>query len=134
MTAAPVESGVHHDRHDASVRGVRLFGLGFAATLVVLGALVFLLYGYLRRIEPASGPAPYPLAVDRPTEPPEPRLQTNPRADLQALRAEEHALLETYGWIDQPDGIVHIPIDRAMALTVERGLPARPESENPNAP
>jgi hypothetical protein len=133
MTAAPVDGGATHDRTDVNAGGVRLFGAGLAATLLVLAALVWGLYAYLRGIEPPAAPIQYPLASERPSEPPEPRLQTNPRADLRAMRAEEDALLSTYGWVDRADGVVRIPIDRAMALTVERGLPARPESEDQNA-
>jgi len=33
--------------------------------------------------------------------------------------------LDSYGWIDQDNGIVRIPIDRAIDVTVQRGLPAR---------
>ena len=41
------------------------------------------------------------------------------------LKAEQRAVLTSYGWLDKANGVVHIPIDRAMALTLERGLPAR---------
>ncbi len=132
MTAANAESGVAHDTRDVNVRGVRLFGAGLGVILVALGLIVWGLYAYLRHVEPAAVPSEYPLAAERPLQPPEPRLQTNPRADLQALRAEEEALLDTYGWVDRAAGVVRIPIDRAMALTVERGLPAREESEVQN--
>ena len=57
--------------------------------------------------------------------PPEPRLQTNPRQDLSNLRAREDALLNSYGWVDKNTGVVRIPIERAMQLIVERGLPTR---------
>ena len=57
--------------------------------------------------------------------PPEPRLEANPFQALQALRAHEDELLTHYGWIDQSKGIVRIPIERAMELTAERGLPVR---------
>jgi hypothetical protein len=33
--------------------------------------------------------------------------------------------LSSYGWVDREAGIVRIPIDRAMDLLAERGLPAR---------
>ena len=36
--------------------------------------------------------------------------------------------LDTYGWVDHDNGIVRIPIDRAIDATVQRGLPARPAS------
>ncbi|MCA1555006.1 MAG: hypothetical protein LC737_11585, partial [Chloroflexi bacterium] len=35
-----------------------------------------------------------------------------------------------YGWVDQSAGITHIPIERAMELLLERGLPTRPQNES----
>src|SRR5436853_74647 len=43
--------------------------------------------------------------------------------DLANLRAAEEADLDSYGWIDRNSGTVRIPIDRAMQLLLERGLP-----------
>lgn len=57
--------------------------------------------------------------------PPEPRLQVSPSEDLAAMRAEEEAILTTYGWADRASGVVRIPIERAMELLVQRGLPVR---------
>lgn len=37
---------------------------------------------------------------------------------LAEIRQREQAIGTTYGWVDQPKGIVHLPIDRAMELTV----------------
>jgi hypothetical protein len=34
-------------------------------------------------------------------------------------RAGEEARLGTYGWVDRPNGVVHTPIERAMASIVE---------------
>ena len=51
---------------------------------------------------------------------PAPRLQTDPHADLAQLRAREQAQLDGYGWVDRGAGTVHIPIDRAMELFVQR--------------
>ena len=36
-------------------------------------------------------------------------------------------MLGSYGWVDKNAGVVRIPIDAAMKLTLERGLPARTE-------
>ncbi len=44
---------------------------------------------------------------------------------LRDLRATEDAALTTYGWVDRQNGVVHIPIDRAMDLLLQRGLPTR---------
>src|SRR4029077_20984738 len=57
---------------------------------------------------------------------PEPRLQADYFGDLAKVRQQWNQRLNSYGWLDQNAGKVHIPIERAMELTVERGLPARP--------
>ncbi len=62
---------------------------------------------------------------------PEPRLQVAPQLDLAGMRAREEEELRSYGWIDQKAGVVRLPIDRAMELMVQRGLPVRGD---PNAP
>ena len=36
-------------------------------------------------------------------------------------------MLDSYGWVDKNAGIVRIPIDEAMKLTLQRGLPTRQE-------
>ncbi len=38
-------------------------------------------------------------------------------ADLRAKQAKQAA---SYGWVDQKAGVVQLPIDRAMELTVQR--------------
>ena len=45
---------------------------------------------------------------------------------MKELREEEAARLSSYGWVDRPAGVAHIPIDRAMAILAERGLPKAP--------
>jgi hypothetical protein len=71
----------------------------------------------------------YPQAVHRGTvaggavQVPAPRLQVDPSADLAALRRAEEGRLSTYGWVDRSAGTLHVPIDRAMQITAERGLP-----------
>jgi hypothetical protein len=42
---------------------------------------------------------------------------------LAELRAAEDGDLNSCGWVDRNAGIVRIPIDRAMQLILERGLP-----------
>ena len=39
-------------------------------------------------------------------------------ATLAEMRAKEKSAATTYGWIDQPKGIVRLPIDRAIELTI----------------
>lgn len=71
------------------------------------------------------GPPASPFDQSR-TLPPAPRLSVNPVMDLKKLQAEEKNRLANYGWVDQTTGTVHIPIERAMDLSLERGFPVRP--------
>jgi hypothetical protein len=59
------------------------------------------------------------------TNGPQPRLLVDEPANLADLRKHEHAMLTTYGWVDQGAGVVRLPIDRAKELVLERGLPVR---------
>ncbi len=68
-----------------------------------------------------------PLAGLRPL-PPSPRLQITPSIDLKDTRDQERDLLLSYGWVEKDKGVVRIPIDHAMDLLAERGLPkGKPE-------
>jgi hypothetical protein len=57
---------------------------------------------------------------------PTPQAQATPDETLKVLRATEEAMLTTYGWVDRANGVVRIPIDRAIDLLLQRGLPTRP--------
>ena len=46
--------------------------------------------------------------------------------DLQKMYAKQQQELETYAWEDRKAGIVRIPIERAMDLLLEKGLPVVP--------
>jgi hypothetical protein len=49
------------------------------------------------------------------------------------FRAEEEKRLRSYGWVDQQQGVAHIPIDRAIDALARKGLPMR-ESKPAGAP
>ncbi len=55
----------------------------------------------------------------------EPVLQIDPVADLKAYQAQEAELLNSYGWVDKAAGVAHIPIERAIEITAQQGLPHR---------
>ena len=58
---------------------------------------------------------------------PTPRLQTdNGNQDLADLHVRESLLLDHYSWIDRSQGKVRIPIERAMELIAQHGLPVIP--------
>jgi hypothetical protein len=49
------------------------------------------------------------------------------------MRAAEDKILNGYGWVDREHGVARIPIDRAIDLLAQRGLPARPQNEPQSA-
>ena len=58
---------------------------------------------------------------------PTPRVQTDDgNEDTAELHAREDLLLNNYSWADRSKGKVRIPIDRAMELIAQRGLPVAP--------
>jgi hypothetical protein len=121
---------VHHEESDVNIRAIFAFGAGLLVVGAVIHLLIFVLFGFFDRQASAKVPPEYPLAAAQGDRvPPEPRLQTDPRQDLSDLRAKEDELLGSYGWVDKNTGVVRIPIDAAMKLTLERGLPARQESK-----
>jgi hypothetical protein len=117
---------VHRETTDVNIRAIFGFAGGLLVTGIVIHLLVFVLFRYFTAREGRAVEPQFPLAVAGQTRvPPEPRLQTQPRQDLSDLRAREQQLLTTYGWVDKNAGVVRIPIEQAMKVTLERGLPAR---------
>jgi hypothetical protein len=56
---------------------------------------------------------------------PAPQLEIDERNQLNNVRLNEEDTLATYGYVDKSAGVVRIPIERAMDLIVQRGLPTR---------
>jgi hypothetical protein len=118
---------VGHQPYEERVRPVVLFTVWLTiGTLAVLALMKVAHDAFELEIREASKPI-HPLAAEREV-PPEPRLQAAPSADLAEFRAREEERLSTYGWIDRQAGVVRLPIERAMELVLNEGLPARKES------
>ena len=49
------------------------------------------------------------------------------------MTQKQDQALESYDWVDQKSGIVHIPIEQAMDLIAQRGLPVLPQGETTRA-
>ena len=119
--------GVSYEHTDASVRGV----VWFLAILTLAGFLIHLTLAAMYKYFAGPGVSlylhqPAGEVYARPPQPPEPRLQPDPVADNNDMRALEQQRLNSYGWVDQSAGTAHIPIDRAIDLVAQRGIPARP--------
>jgi len=111
-----------HEPSDVAARPLLFAVLALAVILLVVGGMqLVLLRWFDRRLAEREAP-PAPLAEAR--TPHEPRLLPDPRAALLGLRAEEDAILHSYGWVNRDAGIVHIPIERAIDVLAKK-VPAR---------
>ncbi len=114
-------AGVGHEERDVSIRAILAWAVGVFVLLTASAIMVWPLLGFYERREATESPKASPLAREYgPVEPPAPRLQVNPDADLAELRAREQAILDGYAVIDRERGTVRIPIERAMTLLAER--------------
>jgi hypothetical protein len=123
---------LRHEDSDVDVWAVGKFGIALVLlSIVALGGL-FALFRYFEQA--AGGPLP-PVSrryqVDARQRPPAPQLEETPILDLARERAAEDKLLNSYGWVDRASGTVRLPIDRAIDLLAERGLPSRAQDPPP---
>jgi hypothetical protein len=65
------------------------------------------------------------MESEKPQLPPAPRLQPEPVKELNQMHENEEMLMKSYGWVDQSKGIVHIPIEQAIDIVAQKGLPVK---------
>jgi hypothetical protein len=117
-----------HEHSDVSLGGIAMTAVGLlAVAIVVQVAMVGLFVVFERQAADRTTPPPS-LVTTTPGARPEPRLQANPAQELKALREMQRRRLYGYGWVDEANGVVHIPIDLAMKIMLERGYPVREAS------
>ena len=110
----------NYEARDIQPRAVGLFGV----SLIALTIFTLLVMSWLWRAFSAPAAKPPPItAMEAEKSRPGPQLQVTPARDLQEMRAMEDRQLHSYRWVDSEAGIVAVPIERAMDLIAERGLP-----------
>jgi len=119
------EPGAGHELSDLSPRAIAIFGIVLAATVVVCLALAVWLFNFFAAREARQDVPPSALAKQE--APSGPLLQVLAPKDLVELRAAEEKILDSYDWLNRQAGTVRIPIERAVELLAERGLPASPK-------
>ncbi|MDP9162021.1 MAG: hypothetical protein M3O09_17575 [Acidobacteriota bacterium] len=114
--------------------------------LAVLGIIVLLVHLFLTGVFHLAGwyyektlPPKNPMVTETNTdtrivpssEPmkfPEPRLEQNERLEMHDFRMAEEKTLNSYGWVDEQAGQAHMPIEKAMEMVAQRGLPTTPRA------
>jgi hypothetical protein len=123
---APDNRDVVHEESDVDVSAILRYGLGLLGVALVVHVFLWWLLGVFERQNEHRQTQVYPMAASEQNRlPPAPRFQENPQQELQELRAKQRALLEGYGWVNKEAGIARIPIEDAMKIVIERGLPVR---------
>ena len=130
--------GSTYEHTDANIWVIVKFLFWLAVSAVIIHVGLGFVYAILIDRAMETGEQQYPLAAAQGDRlPPTPRLQQFPQNDLYQFRQGEQEFLEGYGWMNREAGVVHIPIEDAMRLSIERGLlPSRApvEGAEPETP
>jgi hypothetical protein len=127
--------GAGYEHTDANVWQIVKFGIWLVVTAVVVHVGLGITYKMLIEQAKVTREQPYPLAsTTEPRLPPEPRLQQFPRTEYYQHYEAEQQRLHNYGWINKEAGVVHIPIEEAMRLTLERGVLQSAPQQTPETP
>jgi hypothetical protein len=128
-----------YERQDLSAQSVFAFLISLVVGGVIVYFIVWGLYHFMdarqRRHQPQQSPLIKQVETDtRVVSPdeinkfPQPRLERNERIEINDFRLKEEQTLNSYGWVDEKAGVVRIPIERAMELVAQRGLPTTPKA------
>jgi len=138
---------VDYDRTDLSARGILLFLAGLLVAGIFIELVIWGMFRFLSHSTLFAQGNPSPLVQMQKTvaekQPgatlqntlpvntavfPTPRLQTDDVTDMSTFLQREHEILYPQQPFEDSTGAVHIPINQAMALIVERGLPVKPST------
>jgi hypothetical protein len=134
-----VQAGEGYERQDLTAKAVFAFLLSLVAGGVLVYFVVLGLYAFMDARQRLRQPQQSPLVQQADTNTrivapeeikkfPQPRLERNERIEINDFRLHEEQRLNSYGWVDEKAGVVRIPIERAMELIAQRGLPTTPKA------
>lgn len=123
------DESARYERRDFNTRIIGYAALGLVIVCIATSVVIFLFEKGLDRFYGYRGKATWTSSPEM--DVPAPRLQANPARELEEMRAQEDALLHSYGWVDREHGVIRVPIEKAMQMTLERGLPTRKSTPKP---
>jgi len=127
----PVHPDVRSEKSDVNYRGVLIGGVCLVLGMWLSTGLLFFYFVYLKQYRAEVSPPPLPVARHGEPLPPEPRLQGSPVQDLKTFRAREDWELTHYYWLDKSKGQVAIPMEQAVRMLAQRGIPPAKTPPNP---
>ena len=132
-----------YEHEDLGTRSAFAFMIGLAIVGVVIYFIIVGMYSFLDKYERSQMATASPLVTSKGAmsrvvtqadmdkafkDNGAPMLETDERGQFRNFLINQENQLNSYGWVDEKDGVAHIPIERAMELTVQRGLPVYPQS------
>jgi hypothetical protein len=136
------DTGFEHE--DLSTRGIVAFMIGLAVTGVAVYFIIVSMYSFLDNYERSQMLTASPLtttkgAISRVVTQSDmektfkdngaPMLEVIEGVELRKDLIKQEEQLNSYGWVDKKAGVAHIPIERAMELIAQRGLPTVPPAK-----
>jgi len=130
------------EREDLGTRGVFAFMIGLAVIGVVIYFIIVGMYSFLDNYERSQMATASPLVTSKGAmsrvvtqadmdktfkDNGAPMLEVIEGVDLRKDLIKQEDQLNSYGWVDKDAGVAHIPIEHAMELIVQRGLPVYPQ-------
>lgn len=122
----PPRQGPGYELRDVSLIAIIRWMIFLFVFVGLASGVTWIIYKLFAPDQPGEARlASQPFSEQRP---PEPRIQADPKIDIEKFREAEDKALTSYGWVDKNAGVAKIPIDRAMTLLEQRGLPTPPDS------
>ena len=119
----PHHEDVLFEEKDINFGHVFLTGISLLILLCAVIGFLYFYFSYLSHHRSRNSAPALPIEKSGRNLPPEPRLQQSPREDLREFRAREDETLTHYRWVNQAQGVVGIPIERAIEIVAQRGIP-----------
>jgi hypothetical protein len=123
QTTRSAESEHGHEANTLSVRTLVMFATAVVALAIIVNLILASVMEGVSKESRTAHALEAPRFKDEEGAFPSPRLQADPAGSFAAFKRGELERLNGYGWVDQKKGVAHIPIDRAIEILAERGLP-----------
>jgi hypothetical protein len=138
-----------YEHQDVGFKGIFYALIGLAVFCLVVHFLVTGLYRALDRFSDSETAPMSPLIANVPSDVrhvpkdypqavfPNPKLEEDEVGQFKSILAGQEETLNSYGWVDEKAGVARIPIDQAMNLIAQRGLPvhgSEPSTQAPSVP
>src|SRR5579862_7068223 len=137
-----------YEHEDLASKGVFVFLAALVFSGIAIYFIIVVMYSFLDKYEHSQMTTASPLVTSTDMESRvvtqadmdkafkengAPMLETNERGQLRDFLMNQENQLNSYGWVDEKAGVAHIPIERAMDVLIERGVPVYSQGAKGNA-